>query len=65
MVVYLRVKQLIPERRVTEILEKISGIEMSPATVATICRRKAQEHRQIAETWERQVAQGRPRIFSR
>ena len=57
-VVDLRVKQLIPERRVTEILEKFLGIEMSPATVATICRRKAQEHRQIAEAWERQVAQG-------
>ena len=51
--------QLFPERRVTEILEKFSGVEMSPATVATICRRKVQEHYQIAEAWERQVAQGK------
>ncbi len=57
-VVYLRIKHLIPERRIVEILKVLSGVNMSSATVATVCRRQAEEVRPLAPALQRQAAQG-------
>lgn len=50
---YLQARQLIPEARVAELMGEVFGVELAPATIATMGQRKAQEWAGLAE----QIAQ--------
>ncbi len=57
-VIYLRVAQFLPERRVVDLRRVLLKVDLSSATVKKMCQRAAKLIAQVLQELERQVAQG-------